>query len=193
MLGSDKVSVQVHRAQNGFDGVCQNRGAVLAAGLGLTFAQAQQLGQLELERNLVQRAFLDEVGTHARQITFGQLTQALEQKTGDGQTQHRVSQKLQTLVVVCREAAVRQRTLQQGRILECVLQRLLQFLQGDWHLFGLVIKTVNKVGRAYQRNGTLIFKAHHNPVIDLGDLQILARDGGDVINLCSPVKHCTHF
>ena len=97
MLGSDKVSVQVHRAQNGFDGVRQNRGAVLAAGLGLTFAQAQQLGQLELERNLVQRAFLDEVGTHARQITFGQLTQALEQKTGDGQTQHRVSQKLQKL------------------------------------------------------------------------------------------------
>src|SRR5258708_21384216 len=44
------------RADQGLDRIGQDGGALLAAGLGFTLAQAQQIGQLQPQRDLVQRA-----------------------------------------------------------------------------------------------------------------------------------------
>ena len=72
---------------------------------------------------------LDQVGTHARQIAFGQAGQLGVQHVRDRQVQHRIAQELQTLVVVGAEAAVRDGLLQQARLAKSVAQANLQFRQ----------------------------------------------------------------
>ena len=90
-------------------------GALRAAAARLAFAQAQHLGQAELQRGAVQAVLAHQVGAHAGQVAFVGAGEALEQQAGDGQAQDGVAEELEALVVVGAEAAVRQRALQQRR------------------------------------------------------------------------------
>ena len=79
-----------------------------------------------------ERAFFNQVGAHAREFALGALAQFFVEQTGNGQSQNRIAQKLQALVVIEGKAAVRQRLLQQLRLGKRMLQPLLQ--NGQRHL-----------------------------------------------------------
>ncbi|MPN04782.1 hypothetical protein SDC9_152029 [bioreactor metagenome] len=125
-LACGKAGIEVDGTDQRLHGIGQDGRALLATGLGFALTQAQQIRQLQLQRNLVQRAFLDEIGPNTREIAFGHGSQLGIEQAGDGQTEHRVAQKLQSLVVVGRKAAVRDGTLQQRRVGKLMLQPLLQ-------------------------------------------------------------------
>jgi hypothetical protein len=86
---------------------------LLAARFGLALAQAQHVRHLQTQCQLVQRILLDQVGTHTREIALGQIAQPLVKQAGHSQIEHRIAQKLQAFIVVCRKTAVRDGTLQQ--------------------------------------------------------------------------------
>ncbi len=102
----------------------------------------------------MQRVLLDQVGPHARQVAFGQSRQAHVEQVRDRQVQHRVAEKFQALVVVGREAAMRERELQQPRIGEGVLEARLQRDEAALHLLGARVQRdwpwylSSQVGRA---------------------------------------------
>ena len=97
-----------------------------AAAARLAFAEAQQLGQAELQRRAVQAVLAHEVGAHPGQVAFVGAAEAVEQQARDGQAQDGVAEELEALVVVGAEAAVGQRPLQQRRVGEAVADALLQ-------------------------------------------------------------------
>jgi hypothetical protein len=68
-----EAGVEEDRAQQGFEGVGQDRGTAEAAGLEFALAQAQELRQFELLGDLVQRLLLDQVGAQARQVAFVEI------------------------------------------------------------------------------------------------------------------------
>src|SRR5690606_26705314 len=121
-----KAGVQVDRADQRLERVGQDGGAVRAARAGLAFTQAQQRRQRQPQREPVQRVLLDQVGPHARQVALRQFRETDVQQVRDGQVQHRVAEKLEALVVVGRETAVRERELEQPRVRERVLKARLQ-------------------------------------------------------------------
>ena len=129
-VGSVVASIQIHRAQHGFKRIGQDGGALVAARAHFALTQAHDAGQAQLQRQAVQRVLFDQVGANAREVTFWQAAQLFEQQMRHTQIEHRVAQKLQTLVVVGAEAAVRQSALQQSRLRKVVLQALLQRVQG---------------------------------------------------------------
>ena len=75
----------------------------------------------------------DAAATTTRQVTLVGTGEALEQQAGDHQAQHRVAEKFEPLVVVGAEAAVRQRTGQQERIVEAMADAPLQCLETGVH------------------------------------------------------------
>jgi len=80
------------------------------------------LGQLQLLGNLGQRGLLDQVGAQPGQVAFVDLGEALEQQRRHDEVQHRVTQKLQPLVVAGAMAAVRERLLEQRGIAEMMAE-----------------------------------------------------------------------
>ena len=94
----------------------------------------QHLGQRELQGDPVQALFAHQVRAHAGEIAFVGALEALVQQVGNGQAQHRVAEKLEPLVVVRAEAAVRQGAAQQARIGEAVADAPLQCVQTSVHL-----------------------------------------------------------
>ena len=125
-LGGGVAGVQVHGADHGLQRIGQDRGPPAAAGARLALAQPNDVRQAQADGELVQGFLLDQVGAHARQVAFGQGLQAVVQQRGNGQVEHGIAQEFQPLVVVGREAAVRQRPRQQLRVGELVLQARLQ-------------------------------------------------------------------
>jgi hypothetical protein len=75
--GADRVAraveaaVEEDRAEQGFERIGQDRRTAETARLQFALAQAQELRQLELLGDLVQRLLLDQVGAQARQVAFG--------------------------------------------------------------------------------------------------------------------------
>ena len=96
-------------------------------------AQSQQFRQAQTQRQRVQSLLAHQVGAYARQIALGQAAQLGIQHISHGQTQDRVAQEFQALVMLDRKAAVRERTAQQVGVLESVLQTQLQLLQAVGH------------------------------------------------------------
>ena len=119
-------SVQIHRTDHGFQGIGQDGGSLAAAGFQFTLTQTQHVGQLQLQRQRLQGVLFDEVGTHARQVAFGQLAQLRIQQVGHRQVEHRVPQEFQPLVVIGTEAAVRGGLQQQRPLAKSVAQAGLQ-------------------------------------------------------------------
>ncbi|MDT4864545.1 hypothetical protein FQZ97_993090 [compost metagenome] len=128
--GSDfKTRVEVHRANDGFQRVGQDRRTFVPPGTLLAVPEAQSRHQTETRRDLEQGVLLDQIRPHTGEIAFWQLAELLEQQARDGQIEHRVTEELQPFVVVGREAAVGQRALQQVRVGKVVVQALLQRLK----------------------------------------------------------------
>src|SRR6185369_12337119 len=75
---------------------------------------------------LVQRLLLDQIGPHSGQLPFGQSLQPVVQERRNGEIEDRIAQEFEPLVVVGREAAMRQRPRQQLAFAELVLQTRLQ-------------------------------------------------------------------
>ncbi len=128
-----EAAIEKGRADHSFERVGQDRRALRAAAAGLTVAQVQHLGQRELQRDPVQALFAHQMRAHARQVAFVGAFEALVQQAGDGQAQHRVTEKFKPLVVVGTEAAVRQRAAQQARVAEAVTDAPLQCVQAGVH------------------------------------------------------------
>ncbi len=127
--GHFKTRIEVHRANDGFQRIGQDRRALVPPGTLLAVAQAQPCRQSETGRDLEQGVLLDQIRPHTGEIAFGQLAELLEQQARDGQIEHRVTEKLQPFVVVGCEAAVGQRALKQARVGEIVVQASLQRLK----------------------------------------------------------------
>jgi len=102
----------------------------VAAGARLAFAQAEHQRDLQRLGQAVQRVLLDQIGPHARQLAFAQAAKRAVQHVGNGQVQHGIAEEFEPLVVVRREAAVRQRPLQQRGLRKVVPQPRLQQPQG---------------------------------------------------------------
>ena len=83
----------------------------------------------------MQGVLFNEIGAHSRQIAFGQLAQSLKKQVSHGKVEHRVAQKLQPLIVVCGETAVRDGQRQQIGVREVVLQTTLQRIKNRLHAY----------------------------------------------------------
>ena len=128
-----EAAVEEGRADQRLERVGEDRRAQRAAAARLAFAEAQRLGQAELERDAVQAVLAHEVGAHAGQVALVGVAEALEQQARDDQAQDRVAEELEALVVVGAEAAVGQRAFQQGRVAEPVADALLQCYETGIH------------------------------------------------------------
>ena len=74
----------------------------------------------------MQSILFDQVGADAGEIAFGQVAQLRKQEISDHQIENAIPQKLQALIVVGREAPVRDGTAKQRRVRELMLQADLQ-------------------------------------------------------------------
>lgn len=74
----------------------------------------------------MQGVLLDQIGPHPGQVALGQLRQSLVEQVGDCEVEHRIAQEFESFVVIGREAAVRQCTLQQPRVGKGMLEARLQ-------------------------------------------------------------------
>ena len=111
-----QAAVEEGRADQRLERVGQDRRAQRAAAAGLALAEAQQLGQAELERGAIQAVLAHQVGADAGQVALVGIAEAVEQQARDDQAQDRVAEELEALVVVGAEAAVGERPFQQGRV-----------------------------------------------------------------------------
>ena len=100
-LRHKKTGVKINRPNNGFQGIGQNGGTLLPSRAGLTFTQAQNIGQAQHDGQLVQGILLDQIGPYPGQIAFRQRAQTGVQQIGHGQIQDRITQKLKPLIVIC--------------------------------------------------------------------------------------------
>jgi hypothetical protein len=66
------------------------------------------------------------VGANARQVTLVGTGEAFKEQCRNGRLQHGIAKELEALVVLGAGAAMRQRTLQQGRVGEVQTQSLLK-------------------------------------------------------------------
>ena len=121
-----EAAVLEGRADQRLERVGEDRGAQRAAAAGLALAQAQQLGQAELQGGAVQAVLAHQVGADPGQVALVGIAEAVEQQAGDGQAEHGVAEELETLVVVGAEAAVGQGPLQEAGVGEAVADALLQ-------------------------------------------------------------------
>ena len=124
--GGLQAAVEEGGADQRLEGVGQDRCAQGAAAARLALAEAQRLGQAELERGPVQAVLAHQMGADAGEVALVGAAEAVEEEARDDQAQHRVAEELEPLVVVGAEAAVGQRALQERRIAEAVADALLE-------------------------------------------------------------------
>ena len=105
------ATVQIDRTDHGLDRIGQDGRALAATRLELALTQPKHFRQLHLQGQVGQRVLLDQIGTHPRKVSLGQLAQLRIQQMRHRQIEHRVTQKLQPLIVVGAETSVRDRLL----------------------------------------------------------------------------------
>ena len=86
----------------------------------------------------MQGFLLDQVGADTRQIALIELGQTLVQQIGHRQIEHRVAQKLQSLIVIGTKTAMGQRLIEQIGIGKNMLQPLLQCQPARIHFIWIV-------------------------------------------------------
>ena len=121
-----EAAVLEGRADQRLERVGEDRGAQRAAAARFAFAEAQQLGQAELQRGAVQAVLAHEMGANAGQVALVGAAEAVEQQARDDQAQDRVAEEFEALVVVGAEAAVGQRPLQEAGVGKAVSDALLE-------------------------------------------------------------------
>ena len=117
MLAAGRPAVDVHRADDGLEGVGQDRGLVPAAGHLLAAAEPHVGAEVELAGHPGQGPHLDYRGPQLGQLPFGQVRVVAEQGVGHDQAEDGVAEELQPLVrrgvvVLVGEGAVGQSTFE---------------------------------------------------------------------------------
>ena len=90
---------QVDRADDGLDGVGEDRGLVAAAGGLLAAAEADVVAEAEGAADVGQRAHVDDGGAQLGQLALAGVGVRVVERVGDDQAEHRVAEELQALVV----------------------------------------------------------------------------------------------
>ena len=142
-LGDDKTSIQIDRANDRFQCVGQDGGALAAARAHFAVTQPQKRRQPQIDGQLVQGFLAHQVGAYAGQIALGQGLQLRVQKVRDRQAEHRIAQKLQPFVMVGGKTTVGQRLHQQIGPRKDMAQALLKRLQRRSQAHGVGTDGVN--------------------------------------------------
>lgn len=112
----------------------QDGRALASAAPCLAFRHAQHIGNAEGERGAVKAFLAHEVCAHPREVAFIGTREALVEQAGHRQVEHRVTQELEAFVVVRAKAAVGDRALQQGQVVERMAQPGLQGFERGVHV-----------------------------------------------------------
>ena len=136
--GPVETAVEVHRGDDGFEGVCQKRGFHPAAGTLFPLAEQKVFADSEPPGQFRQRLFVDDGGPQFRELSLGMVGEFSHQHVADGQFQDGVAQKLQPFVVPAGEGGilvderpVRQGVVQKSDIREMPAEPFLQPHQGS--------------------------------------------------------------
>jgi len=108
--------LQENRTDHGFHGVGEDRGFVTASGALLAATQMNDCAEVELAGDVGQCPGVDDGGTQLGQLTFGQIRIRDEEVLSHNQTEHRVTEKLQTFIGGQATLFVRVRTMRQGAV-----------------------------------------------------------------------------
>ena len=122
-----ETGIQVHRADDGLDGVGEDRIAAVAAALHFPRPQLEPVAQLQAARQFGQRGLAHQAGTGPGQRPLVGLGPTLVQRLGDDQVDQGVTEEFQAFVVRRSGAAVPEGLLQQFRFAETVTERV-----GHW-------------------------------------------------------------
>ena len=106
----------------------------VAAAAGLALGETQHLGQAQLQGQLVQAVLAHQMGADAGQVALVGPPETLVQQGRHRQTQHRVTEELEPLVVIGPEAAMGQGAREQPRLREAVAEALLQCVEARVHV-----------------------------------------------------------
>ena len=129
-----QAAVEEGRADQRLERVGQDRRAQGAAAARLALAEAERLGQAELERGAIEAVFADEVGANARQVALVGVAEAVEQQARDDQAEDGVAEEFEALVVVGAVAAMGERSFQERRVGEAVTDALLECVEAGIHV-----------------------------------------------------------
>jgi hypothetical protein len=123
--------IEVHGADDRLHGVREHvRLIALARGVG-SLPEPEQATEAHGPRPCRERVGVDQEGAHPRQIALVRRREAIHEELGDAETDHRVAEELESLVVAARpapllvrEARVRERLLEVRQLaLEAEAQR----------------------------------------------------------------------
>lgn len=114
IAGGLKAAVDEHGADDGFEGIRQERRLLAPTRLVFAMAKLKRRAELELTGAPGQSLGADHVGPGPRQDAFGRGGITAEEVVRRDQPQHRVAQKLQPLVVLLQAPFVGERAVGQG-------------------------------------------------------------------------------
>jgi hypothetical protein len=123
------AGVQIDGADQGLEGVGQDGGPAMTAGLALAGAQFQEFAQTQPVGGHGQRLAADHARAQARELALGGLRETLRERLGNHESEQGITQELQALVVLTPRTAVGQGAAQQARVGETVAQAQLQQVQ----------------------------------------------------------------
>ena len=91
-------TVEVHRSDQGFGGIGEDRGLVPSPAGVLAPPEPQRRSHVDPSGRFGQRRLVDQLGPGTGQATLGLFAAAPIQRIGDDQPEHRVAEKLQAFV-----------------------------------------------------------------------------------------------
>jgi hypothetical protein len=114
-----QAPVEIDRADDGLQGVGQDRGLVPAARALLAAAEPDERAEVQPARDLGQGAGVDHGGAQLRELALREVGMQAVEGVGDHQTEHGVAEELEALVgrqtaVLIRVRAMGQCTYQKG-------------------------------------------------------------------------------
>ncbi|MCY1398769.1 hypothetical protein D9M71_138090 [compost metagenome] len=125
--------IQIDGANQGFQGVGQDRFAAETATLQFARTQAQVFAQVKTACQHGQGFTLHQARTQARQLAFARLRETFEQRLAGDEVENGITEELQTLVIAPGETAVGQGQDHQFLVLEGIAELTLETAQGNAH------------------------------------------------------------
>lgn len=189
-----QIGIQIDGADHRLDRVGQDRLAAEPAAFQLAGPQDQVIPEVKLPAELGQGLLAHQGGTHAAEIPFRRLREAVEEIIGNHQTQDGVPQKFQSLIVTGTGAAVGQRPGQQLLILKDMPETGLQSVHLDIHLLDSANAVEAHTGRhpAWQAGSFLALKFETDPDGDRLAYQVLLGHEAPETTVGTVVAVVTH-
>ena len=132
--GGLQTAVEEHSTDHGFERTGEERLFVAPPGTLLAMAEPEGRTELQAPGAARERLRAHDPGLDARKVAFRRQRSAAEEPAGGDQTEHRVAQELEALVVLLQplfvgEGGVGQGLLEQRAILEPVAEPLLELIR----------------------------------------------------------------